>query len=282
MTNFLTRWADPGRRSSAGIDLTRLLVEPASVYHSRRGEFLTSHLLAEFRANPPLFRKREQGLVREERRDSYVLGEAAHALVLEGRDVYEARFAFGGPVNPRTGRPYGSGTQKFEEWAAQQGKPVLSDDQAALVERLDLAVRCHPLATDFLAKGVPERVARCELDGVPCQARFDWIHPSKGLVDFKTCDDLTTFGWSARSYGYLHQMSFYRSVLRAATGTTVDVHLIGVEKREPFRCGVWRVSESVLDQAEKENAEAIGRLVACRRDDFWPSGFEGLLTIDYL
>jgi hypothetical protein len=66
------------------------------------------------------------------------------------------------------------------------------------------------------------------------------------------------------------------------TGITVPVHLIAVEKREPFRCGVWRIADAVLDQAEKDNASAIERLKACRRDDRWPSGFEDLQSIDYL
>lgn len=39
-----------------------LTQEPADVYHSRRGEFLTSHRLAEFRRCPRHFRNLELGL----------------------------------------------------------------------------------------------------------------------------------------------------------------------------------------------------------------------------
>ena len=58
-----------------------------------------------------------------------MVGRAAHARILEGRDVYEGQFALGGPVNPNTGKPYGAATKAFAEWAAAQGKPVLSLDQ---------------------------------------------------------------------------------------------------------------------------------------------------------
>lgn len=256
--------------------------EPSEVYHAKRAHYLTSHRLGEFRSNPCLFRKRELNLLPEEHHSAFTVGSATHALILEGRKAYESRFAIGGPINPRTGKPFGSDTQKFEEWAIAQGKPVLSESQAALIETLDLAIRQHPLASVFLGNGFAESVGRCELHGMPCQARFDWIHPDKGLIDLKTCDDLANFVWSAKAYGYIHQMAFYRAVLRAVIGTTIPVHLIAVEKKEPYRCGVWRIADTVVDQAERENIAAMERLRICRRDDNWPTGFEDLQSIDYL
>lgn len=37
-------------------------------------------------------------------------------------------------------------------------------------------------------------------------------------------------------------MAFYRAVLREATGETVPIHLVAVEKNEPFSTGVWELS----------------------------------------
>lgn len=65
---------------------------------------------------------------------------AAHTLILEGRHRYESEFAVGGPINPKTGNPFGSGTKAFAEWAEEIGKPVLRDDQAALVEHMAATV----------------------------------------------------------------------------------------------------------------------------------------------
>jgi len=42
-------------------DLDLLTAEPADVYHARRGEFLSSHALADFRRCPRLFRDKECG-----------------------------------------------------------------------------------------------------------------------------------------------------------------------------------------------------------------------------
>ena len=60
------------------------------------------------------------GLIADNDSPALLIGRATHVRILEGRDVYEAAFAFGGPVNPKTGKPFGSNTKAFAEWAAAQ------------------------------------------------------------------------------------------------------------------------------------------------------------------
>ena len=67
---------------------------------------------------------------------------------------------------------------------------------------------------------------------------------------------------------------------QALGGTLVPVHLIAVEKKEPFRCGVWRVGDDTLAQAQRENEAAIRRLLVCRERDEWPTGFEEIRVLD--
>ncbi|MBE0558587.1 MAG: hypothetical protein IH628_15280, partial [Proteobacteria bacterium] len=100
-----------------------LIRESADVYHAQADKHLSSHQLAEFRRNPLLYQKKQLGLVKDEDRPAFLIGRAAHVLVLEGRQIYEESFAFGGPVNPKTGEPFGSRTKAFQEWADAQGKP---------------------------------------------------------------------------------------------------------------------------------------------------------------
>ena len=65
----------------------------------------------------------------------------------------------------------------------------------------------------LLEYGEPEGVVRADYCGMPCQIRMDWFEPHHGIVDLKTCDDLTWFEADARRYGYAHQLAFYRAVL---------------------------------------------------------------------
>ena len=270
------------RSDSALVDMSLLTHEPADVYHAKRDKFLSSHQLAEFRRNPLLYRKKQLGMVQEEDRPAYLIGQAAHALILEGREAYEDRYAFGGPINPKTGERFGSRTKAFEEWAAAQGKPVLTHEQMALIENVNATVFAHEHAAALLSDGIPEGVVRADYCGVACQARFDWLSPQRGIVDLKTCDNLDWLQADARSYGYVHQLAFYRSVLTCVSGTVVPVYLIAVEKREPYRCGVWRMGEDVLGIGQKENEDAIERLKGCHERDHWPTGYEDIRIFDWI
>ncbi|MBX3363993.1 MAG: PD-(D/E)XK nuclease-like domain-containing protein [Phycisphaeraceae bacterium] len=270
--------------AAASIDLHFLHRESADVYHARAREHLTSHALADFRRCPLLFRRKELGLIRERDTEAYLVGRAAHVLVLEGRQRFEAEFAVGGPVNPRTGQPFGSGTKAFAEWAAKVGKPVLADDQAALVEQMAVSVREHMFARELLADGVAEGVVRCEYAGHRCQARIDWVNPveGRGIVDLKTCDRLDCFELDIGAFGYVHQLAFYRALVYVASAEELPVHIIAVEKREPFRCGVWQLSDRVLEQARRENERAIQEMTRCRATGVWPTRFESLRLFDRL
>lgn len=262
--------------------LDHLIDEPESVYAARRADHLSSHALAEFRKNPQLYRKKQLGLVQDRERPAYAVGRAVHCRVLEGAVVFARRYAVGGPINPKTGRSFGTDTKAYQEWLAALGKPAVSEDVAALCESLAEAVRAHDAARELFAAGRAEGVVRATYGGLPCQIRIDWTNPDRGIVDLKSIDDLDWFEMQARSFGYVHQLAFYRAVLGIASGLQVPVHIVAVEKQEPFRVGVWRLSDQVLDAAARENLAAIERLRICRAQDHWPTGYEQIRTLDYL
>jgi hypothetical protein len=135
---------------------------------------------------------------------------------------------------------------------------------------------------ELLHAGVAEGVVRVEYMGIPCQARLDWVSPEHGLVDLKTCDDLTWFEPDARRFGYVFQLAFYRAMIQLVAGELLPVHLIAVEKKPPYRCGAWRVDPEVLGHAQRANEAAMKRLLACRRDDYWPTGYEDVRIFDQL
>ncbi len=266
------------------LNLRFLIREPADVYHAKSADHLTSHSLSEFRRCPLLYRKREMGLVPERDTTAYMIGRAAHTLILEGRERFGREYAVGGPINPKTGQPFGSQTKAFAEWAAQQSKPVLSDTHAALVEQMAAAVAEHPVARDMLRGGVAEGVVRCRYREHPCQARIDWIanDPQVGIVDLKTADELDGFEFALRALGYVHQLAFYRTLVSVACGRVLPLHVVAVEKREPFRCGVWQIAPAVLDQAQAQNDEAMDELRRCRNTGNWFTRFEELRVVDRL
>lgn len=256
---------------------------PAEEYHaeSRNGRYLSSHMLGDFRKCPALYRKKLAGEIAETESAAFAIGRAAHKLILEGRSAFDEEYFIGdGPVNPKTGEPFGKTTKAFTEWAAIQNREVIGGKDFGFLVKLQTSVWLHPAATELLTTGIAEGTVRSNYCGEPCQIRMDFYSPKFGVIDLKTCDELNWLEADFRRYGYAYQLAFYRAVLRERLGRGVPIHVIAVEKREPFRCGVWRISDEALDFAEMENRAAIARLQECRRTANWPTGYEEIRIID--
>lgn len=251
-----------------------LIREPADEYHAKARDYLSSHQLADFRKCPQLYYQKKLGIIADEDRPAYLIGRAVHTLALEGQQQFDAEYVVGGPINPSTGKPFGTNTKAYAEWAASHGKDVLTENQYAQVSFMAANVRAHEVASELLAEGVAEGVVRADYCGVSCQIRMDWFDPHQGIVDLKTCDDLTWFEADARRFGYGHQVAFYRAVLAQVVGVAMPIHFVAVEKKAPYRVGVWKVSDDTLTAAQRENEAAIERLKRCVEHDEWPTGYE--------
>ena len=266
-------------------DLSFIIHEPADEYHarSRNGEFMSSHLLADFRESPALYRRKVSGEITESESSAFVMGRAAHCLILEGRNAFDREYVVtDGPINPRTGESYGRSTKAFAEWAATQEREIISGKDFSFLLKLQRGVWLHPIASELLADGIAEGVVRAEYCSVPCQIRMDWFGMKSGLVDLKTCDTLRWFESDCRRYGYIQQLAFYRAILRILSGKNFPVHIIAVEKNEPFSAGVWKLTDELLDLAELSNESALERFRACCISGVWPTGYEDLRIIDTL
>jgi len=150
-----TTFKQPSKKSLDDV-LGILVQEPADLYHSKAADYLSSHALADFRKCPLLFHRKRCGLVPDEDRPAYLVGRAAHTVILEGLDAFQESFAVGGPVNPKTGRSYGSTTKAWAEWAAAQQKEVLTNQQYSLVMQMANGVAQHDFAQELLSEGVAE------------------------------------------------------------------------------------------------------------------------------
>ena len=132
--------------------LEKLAVVPEADCHaaSRKGTWLSSHLLADFRRCPEFYhRKVTVGVVEKSR--AYALGRAAHKLILEGEQAFREDYAVSdGPTNPKTGQPYGKLTKAYAEWEVALGKPVVTADERTWLGRLHGAVQAHEEARDPL------------------------------------------------------------------------------------------------------------------------------------
>jgi len=252
--------------------------EDEKSYHSRSrsGEFVSSHLLQLFCRSPWKYYATISGENIDEDRPEFAFGRAVHKLILEGRDAFSHEYMISdGPVNPRTGSPYGKTSKAYLDWAALQRKEVVTTEDFEAIVKMMTACDLHRGIHELLASyGEAEGVVRAELEGVPCQIRMDYFSEEVGIVDLKTCRDIEFFENDCRNFGYAYQLAFYRSVLKAASGISVPVHIIAVDKTEFNIAGRWDIPDVVLDECDKVNRAALLRLKKCRETNVWPTGYE--------
>jgi hypothetical protein len=249
--------------------------EPFEKYLERGKSWLTSHQLWDFALCPDWHQRKKSGLFGSTIKDYFVEGHALHTWILEGREKFDTDFTISsGPINPKTGNPYGTDTKTFQKWSEAQTKPVLTDSQYAMLCQMHHSYLSHPTASDLFTDGVAEGVLRGEFWHVDSQCRLDWFNTGRGIVDLKTCYNIDQFEADAKTFGYPEQMAFYRSMVRRFTGESPQVRFVVIEKREPYRCGVWRVSEKTLRRKESWVRRKLEEYRACQERDFWPTRFE--------
>lgn len=242
------------------------------------GAYMSSHNLQVFRENPHTFHLMMQGKLPKTESPALAFGRAVHTFTLEPQEEWQRRFTVAdGPINDKTGAPYGKATAKYAEWLAKQTKEIVSTKDFEMIEAMANAVWSHKEAHELLANGTPENTIRLE-EGevdVPSQARIDWFSPDYGIVDLKTTgDSLKWFDRAAHDFGYAYQMAFYRRLLEIKSGIKFPVYLIAVEKKAPFTVGVFKYSDDVLDEAEAANMETIREFAECRDSGVFPTRFE--------
>lgn len=259
----------------------------AGDYHAAAaaGRYLSSHNLARFRACPYTYHLLMTGGMKPPDSTALAFGRAVHCFTLESPDVFREEFTVtDGPVNPRTGEPFGKSSQKYRDFLAEQTREVVSTKDFEVVERMAESVWSHPEAKRLLADGESECTIRVEdFCGTPVQARLDWFSPDYGIADLKTTgDDLMWFESDARRFGYAHQLALYRRALEIVSGVKYPAYIIAVEKNQPHRVCVYKYSDDVLDQAEAENEKAIAELLECRAKDEWKTRYQETRLISSL
>lgn len=242
---------------------------------------LSASRLAQFRKSEVLFLEEAAS----EDTEAKLVGRAAHALILEGRAVYESRFAEEGPINPKTGAAFGLGTKAIEEWEKESGRKALGYKNAAIVEAMAESALKHERAASLIAGGQPEAWIEAEYCGIRCHGRIDLITLEGAVVDFKTCADLDSFEGDARRNDYAYQLAFYRALLaskRKCRPQDIECFFLAAEKAVPFRCGLWRIGGGVLGLAQQQNEEAIERLKRCYASKKWRTGYEDTREFDWI
>ncbi len=260
-----------------------LIEESFFDYHRKRPDFMSSHQLGDFIESPTLWKQKNTEGVKDHDTKALKFGRAAHTLILEGESVFRKDYIDPADcpevINEKNGKPWAPTTKKYKAWSDTiVDKAIMNADDTALAYRLRDAVANHELASELLKDGVGEGVVRGKIEGVPVQIRPDWVNPNYGMVDLKTTLNMRFFEYDSKKYRYQNQLAFYRKPLEdeMKIDFRLPCYLVAVEKKAPYRVGVWLYGEEFLAQAEQENAEALIRWKECKQSDTWNTGYEKL------
>jgi hypothetical protein len=209
--------------------------QPAEEYHAHPAIGSTTAKLA--LKSMQLFRDRQTGVYAVEDKAHFQVGRLAHMMLLE-----PARFAecvtTSGPINERTGAPYGRDTKAYAEWQkANPGLTVVDPWLHTAFLRMPEEVRT------VLKGGETEVSAYQEIDGLPVKCRSDHLRGTV-ITDLKTIKDVDDWPREIRRRAYWFSAAWYRRVMLAETGKPHSFRLIFMEKNAPWR---WRIVDLMAD-----------------------------------
>lgn len=250
-----------------------------TAYHSLPPEIVSNSYLSRLDKCPANAR------VSQDTTPTLEFGQAVHSFVLEGKAIFDERFAIAPAVDRRTV----DGKEAWNKFVgSSEGKTVIKAEDFVKIYGINEAVRAHPFAAELLADGTPEVTAIWEdkKTGMTCKCRTDWVTGQGNyLVDLKTAKDSGDYGFgkSVSTYRYFQQNSFYKKGYEIASGTKVEAFIfIAVEKEFPFRTEIYTLDEDYVEWGNAEVARLMQIEVDCRKkghyDHFVNKGC-GLITM---
>ena len=200
-----------------------------------------------------------------------LFGRAVHKYVLE-KDDFFTEFAVAPNVDRRT-------KEGKEEWTLfevnNQGKDIISADDFEKIKAMYDALYSTPYVKSLLS-GIKELsfFVVDESTGITLKARPDClteIGDTKLYVEYKTAEDaeLDAFMKQAVKLNYDLQASFYRNVLKQATGFDYQVIFVVQEKKSPYVVNILEANKYFLASGEDVWKSNLELYTECERTNNW-------------
>lgn len=223
----------------------------------------------------------------DEQTTAMMLGSAIHCRVLEGRDVFDTRYAEGPCDDKRT--------TAWKRWAetVEPGLVLLSASQAEIVDVCRQALLLHEDAREALFEweGDPEVSGTWNDDetGLLCKLRFDRLCRGRcAPIELKTSRSANpdTVQRTAISLHYHRRAAWYTEGHRALYGVTpLSLPFITVATELPpsvleDRVHVWTIDGVLEELGHRDNRRALEGIAAARASGVWRASWSrGVHTV---
>jgi exodeoxyribonuclease VIII len=210
------------------------------------------------------------------------LGSAIHMAVLEPIE-FRKRYAVLDDVKVLAGidSTNPKSTVVYKQWKEgflreNQNKMLLSVEDYDKTLGIAEAIQDHPIAGQLLSEnGLAETVLQWvhQETGTQMKARPDWLLPSCGIIDIKTCEDARPAAFARSVWNYLYhiQAAVYREGVHMTKGSLLSFIFIAVERNPPFGIMVYEMDEKTLELADSEVDRCIRVYENCLASGIWPN-----------
>jgi hypothetical protein len=193
---------------------------------------------------------------------AFQFGRAAHARITN--PGLFATMISAGPINQKTGKPYGTDSNVFAEWqAANPGAVVLSQRDLEDLERM-MARMPAEVAAVFAKPGVAESSMFREIAGVKVKARPDWL--TEGAIwDIKTIANIADAEKHISKFKYWFSHAWYRMIVKEEIGRAMPFRFVFCEKNPPYRWRIIDIDADWIGYADATVDRVLGEISEAQR-----------------
>ena len=156
----------------------------------------------------------------------------------------------------------------WDDWLAERpGIDALSREESERVNGMSASVRST--ASLYLGGGTAEVERAWRIGDRGCRGRIDYVHPTLGVIELKTCADASPEAFARESWRYMYhgQLAWYCDGLGLGD---LDATIIAVEKDAPYAVSIYRVGPELLHEGRALYKKLLARLDECEKSDTWP------------
>lgn len=184
------------------------------------------------------------------------LGSATHTAILEPEKFQDEYL-----ITPELDRRKKHGKQLYEQYKSQaieQNKTLLRHKNYELIKKMKASVYSYPLAYELL-QGIVELSHFALIDEVDVRIRPDIDIPKKQcIVDLKTCNDNSPFGFGQAIYHRNYDLQAYMYCLVKGYPCE-NFRFIAVENKHPYSTEVYALSEKSIENGKKKFEQALSQ-----------------------
>lgn len=214
----------------------------------------------------------------------FAIGRAAHKLLIEGRDGFDAEYA----IRPEGWDSWRSkDAQTWREEQIKAGRTVLVADDLIQIAGMAKSLAAHPMVRTGILDGLIERsfVWQDPRTGIWLKARPDAVPAPTDLADLKTTtsvsdDDIQR---SLTSFLYPVQGAVACAGVEATTGVKPESFtLVFVEKEEPWAVRVVTLQAEDLERGAGIMKWGVWEFAKAVKTGVWPGPGGGATDAEFL